>query len=94
MTGEGIRARSPDILIELSAFDTEKKNKKKTETGAFQDSASPTAGGVTRRLQRRSLRLPTRRKWVHSGYLCTTPSTAQAGAMQGFLGLKVGGGGS
>ena len=34
----------------------------------------------TRRLHRRSLRLPTRRKWAQSGYLCTTPSTAQAGA--------------
>ena len=33
----------------------------------------------TRRLHRRSLRLPTRRKWAQSGYLCTTPSTAQAG---------------
>ena len=31
----------------------------------------------TRRLHRRSLRLPTRRKWVQSGYLGTT---AQAGA--------------
>ena len=30
----------------------------------------------TRRLHRRSLRLPTRRKWAQSGYLCTTPSTA------------------
>ena len=46
----------------------------------------------TRRLHRRSLRLPTRRKWGQSGYLCTTPSTAQAGADAGFLGLKVGGG--
>ena len=46
----------------------------------------------TRRLHRRSLRLPTRRKWAQSGYLCTTPSTAQAGADAGFLGLKVGGG--
>ena len=36
---------------------------------------------LTRRLHRRSLRLPTRRKWAQSGYLCTTPtpSTAQAG---------------
>ena len=34
----------------------------------------------TRRLHRRSLRLPMRRKWAQSGYLCTTPSTAQAGA--------------
>ena len=47
---------------------------------------------TTRRLHRRSLRLPTRRKWAQSGYLCTTPSTAQAGADAGFLGLKVGGG--
>ena len=38
----------------------------------------------TRRLHRRSLRLPTRRKWAQSGYLCTTPSTAQAGADAGF----------
>ena len=37
----------------------------------------------TRRLHRRSLRLPTRRKWAQSGYLCTTPSTAQAGAQAG-----------
>ena len=35
---------------------------------------------ITRRLHRRSLRLPTRREWAQSGYLCTTPSTAQAGA--------------
>ena len=34
----------------------------------------------TRRLHRRSLRLPTRRKWAQSGYLCTTPSAAQADA--------------
>ena len=34
-----------------------------------------------------------RRKWAQSGYLCTTRSKAQAGQMQGFLGLKVGGGG-
>ena len=34
----------------------------------------------TRRLHRRSLRLPTRRKWAQSGYLCTTPSTAHAEA--------------
>ena len=33
--------------------------------------------------------LPTRRKWAQSGYLCTTPSTAQAGADAG----KSGGGG-
>ena len=32
---------------------------------------------LTRRLRRRSLRLPTRRKWAQSGYLGTT---AQAGA--------------
>ena len=38
----------------------------------------------TRRLHGRSLRLPTRRKWAQSGYLCTTPSTAQAGADAGF----------
>ena len=38
----------------------------------------------TRRLHRRSLRLPTRRKWAQSGYLCTTPSTAQAGADAGI----------
>ena len=47
----------------------------------------------TRRLHRRSLRLPTRRKWAQSRYLCTTPSTAQAGADAGFLGLKAEGGG-
>ena len=48
----------------------------------------------TRRLQRRSLRLPTRSKSVQTGYLCTT---AQAGADPGifvcrskFPGLKVG----
>ena len=39
---------------------------------------------ITRRLHRRSLRLPTRRKWAQSGYLCTTPSTAQAGADAGI----------
>ena len=38
----------------------------------------------TRRLHKRSLRLPTRRKWAQSGYLCTTPSTAQAGADAGI----------
>ena len=38
----------------------------------------------TRRLHRRSLRLPTRRKRAQSGYLCTTPSTAQAGADVGI----------
>ena len=43
-----------------------------------------TAFEETRRLHRRSLRLPTRRKWVQSGYLCTTPSTAQAGADAGI----------
>ena len=37
-------------------------------------------------------RLPTGRKWAQSGYLCTTPSTARQGQIQGFLGLKVGGG--
>ena len=36
---------------------------------------------TTRRLHRRSLRLPTKRKWAQSGYLCTT---AQAGADAGF----------
>ena len=39
---------------------------------------------LTRRLHRRSLRLPARRKWGQSGYLCTTPSTAQAGADAGI----------
>ena len=39
---------------------------------------------TTRRLHRRSLRLPTRRKWAQSGYLCTTRSTAQAGADAGI----------
>ena len=29
-------------------------------------------------------RLPTRRKWALSGYLCTTPSMAQAGADAGI----------
>ena len=48
----------------------------------------------TRRLHRRSLRLPTRKKWAQSGYLCTTPSTAHAEADAGILGLKFGGGGS
>ena len=38
----------------------------------------------TTRLHRRSLRLLTRRKWAQSGYLCTTPSTAQAGADAGI----------
>ena len=38
----------------------------------------------TRRLHRRLLRLPTRKKWAQSGYLCTTPSTAQAGADAGI----------
>ena len=38
----------------------------------------------TRRLHRRSLRLPTRRKWAQSGYLCTTPSTAHAEADAGI----------
>ena len=38
----------------------------------------------TRRLHRRSLRLPTRRKWSQSEYLCTTPSTAHAGADAGI----------
>ena len=32
----------------------------------------------------KSLRLPTRRKWAQSGYLYTTPSTAQAGADAGI----------
>ena len=52
------------------------------------------AGGVTGRLQRRSLRLPTRSKSAQTGHLCTT---AQAGADPGifvcrskFPGLKVG----
>ena len=52
----------------------------------------------TRRLQRRSLRLPTRSKSARTGHLCTT---AQAGADPGFFvcrskfpGPKVGGGGS
>ena len=38
------------------------------------------------RLHRRSLRLrlPTRRKWAQSGYLCTTPSTAHAEADAGI----------
>ena len=39
---------------------------------------------ITRRLHRRSLRLPTRRKWAQSGYLCTTPSTVQAGGDAGI----------
>ena len=50
----------------------------------------------TRRLQRRSLRLPTRSKSAQTGHLCTT---AQAGADPGisyvgqnFLVLKWGGG--
>ena len=38
----------------------------------------------TRHLHRRSLRLPTRRKWAQSGYLCTTSSTAQAGGDAGI----------
>ena len=38
----------------------------------------------TRRLHRRSLRLPTRRKWAQSGYLCSTPSTAHAEADAGI----------
>ena len=49
---------------------------------------------ITRRLQRRSLRLPTRSKSAQTGHLCTT---AQAGADPGifvcrskFPGLKVG----
>ena len=49
---------------------------------------------LTRRLQRRSLRLPTRSKSAQTGHLCTT---AQAGADPGifvcrskFPGLKVG----
>ena len=47
----------------------------------------------TRRLHRRSLRLPTRRKWAQSGYLCTIRRLRlRHGQMQGFLGLKVGGG--
>ena len=51
---------------------------------------------LTRRLQRRSLRLPTRSKSAQTGHLCTT-ATAQAGADPGifvyrskFPGLKVG----
>ena len=36
---------------------------------------------ITRRLQRRSLRLPTKSKWAQTGHLCTT---AQAGAVQEF----------
>ena len=50
----------------------------------------------TRRLQRRSLRLPTRSKSAQTGHLCTT---VQAGAVQAFsyvgqnfLVLKWGGG--
>ena len=39
---------------------------------------------ITRRLHRRSLRRPTRRKWTQSGYLCTTPSTAHAEADAGI----------
>ena len=39
---------------------------------------------LTRRLHRRSLRLPTRRKWAQSGYICTTLYTAQAGADAGI----------
>ena len=49
---------------------------------------------ITRRLRRRSLRLPTRSKSAQTGHLCTT---AQAGADPGifvcrskFPGLKVG----
>ena len=51
---------------------------------------------TTRRLQRRSLRLPTRSKSAQTGHLCTT---VQAGAVQAFsyvgqnfLVLKWGGG--
>ena len=39
---------------------------------------------ITRRLHRRSLRLPTTRKWAQSGYLCSTPSTAHAKADAGI----------
>ena len=53
-----------------------KSNKSKSQLSFFKK--------VTRRLHRRSLRLPTRRKWAQSGYLCTTPSTAQAGADAGI----------
>ena len=44
---------------------------------------------ITRCLHRRSLRLPTRRKWAQSGYLCARPSTAQAGA-GADAGIKMG----
>ena len=47
----------------------------------------------TRRLHRRSLRLPTRRKWSQFGYLSNTPSTAQAGADAGISWSYSGGGG-
>ena len=74
-----------------STFDIEKKNR----NGAnLKLRHALRAGGVTRRLQRRSLRLPTRSKSAQTGLLCTT---AQAGADPGifvcrskFPGLKVG----
>ena len=66
-------------------------------TACFRDIQSQRSirmGFVTRRLQRRSLRLPTRSKSAQTGHLCTT---AQARADPGifvcrskFPGLKVG----
>ena len=47
---------------------------------------------LTRRLHRRSLRLPTRRKWAQWDNCVLRRLWLRQGLMQGFLGLKVGGG--
>ena len=47
---------------------------------------------ITRRLHRRSLRLPTRKKWAQLDICVPRRLWLRQGQMQEFLGLKVGGG--
>ena len=71
------------LLLELSS-DIRIIFEKSAQTKISESGHQPRFSLQTRRLHRRSLRLPTRRKWAQSGYLCTTPSTAQAGADAGI----------
>ena len=58
----------------------------------MQDSSKP-YNIQTRRLHRRSLRLPTRRKWAQSGYLCNyAVYGSRRGRCRNFLVLNWGGG--
>ena len=84
ITGSTYDIRSIDVLDQLGWETEQKRNYTK----------SMLMYKITRRLQRRSLRLPTRSKSAQTGHLCTT---AQAGADPGvfvcrskFPGLKVG----